>query len=309
MRKKINKSAIVLTFAAAQLIAPLSPFFAADKEGDLEIKVKLPRGVAREDARLTLTINGSASMPCHIGGYGDEDGMTLFSCSPPIGKFAATLRFDLQGYRPYTVNIPNVKVDGTWKEINLGALHPKDGVGPRIENIIRTSGADGAAVFRITVNNLSKKQILVTGVSMSGSVDEECGVGNSPAIRFKISDRFSLSPSTEGVSKFVGGISEEAGATADTASIVGNGVFQNCGHNEFSLAAPLNFTLPASDFYEIQIILPKVPESNRKKIPKGRVTAISSRDAISRFDRIRFEFKTSDEEFPKLNSFYYRSSD
>jgi hypothetical protein len=272
----------------------------------LQVVATLPKGVPREEAELGVFFDGSPTqVSCPLVGASGSD--PLFFCDVKPGEHTARFQFLLPGYKPYSVNVPTLKVTESFIELNLGVLHPQDSDEPRIENIVLTRSNDGGSRFQISVNNLSKAQILVTSLKIDASEDLVCGVGHTPPLVFKVSDKLTLLPSTSGRAGVRGTISDSADHPEFPAQITGTGVFHVCGHNEVNLTAQMNFTIPALDYYEIELIIPSA-RSHRKPsdYTSSSPVSIATSDAIARFRRIHFSLFTSDKARPTITSYYAR---
>lgn len=275
----------------------------------LDVTATIPRGVALEDVNLSLFLNGStAGIPCERERHSGRD--SQFSCDVKPGVYSGLFRFSMPGYKPYSVNIADLKVNDKFVDVRLGVLHPIDSDEPRIENIVLTRGKDKSIRFQITVNNLSKKQVLITQLRMGYTSPSDLAgdgdVGREPPTHFKVSDRLRLTPSKSGKMGISGTIADQSDHPDFPAEVTGTGVFRS-GEMNFCLSAPMNFTIPAQDYFEIELLIP----SNRNQAPnrsrdifRTPSTAVSTSELLGSFSPILFVLATSDKDQPEIKSYY-----
>jgi hypothetical protein len=292
------------------LIQVCTSAIALAQMSSVEVRATTPRGVATEDVQLTLFLDGStAEIPCkRMGSSGLNE--PLFFCYVKPGVYSAMFRFSMPGYKPYSVNVASLNAKDSLGDVRLGVLHPIDSDEPRIENIVSTRGNDRSIRFQITVNNLSKKQFLITQLRMEGTADPTCGVGHEPPVYFKVSERLQLTPSKSGKVGISGTIADPSDHPDFPAQVTGTGVFHDCGHNEFSLSAPMNFTIPAQDYFEIELLIPsdRNPRRNSDRdTSRTSPTTMATSDVVVRFHRIRFTLATSDKDQSEIKAYYYSS--
>jgi hypothetical protein len=275
--------------------------------GSIQVSATLPHGVAREDVLVSVTYDGkSKATACKSSGY-SSNGSMIFDCEADLGKHSASFTFTMSGYKPYRINVDDIKVDNGLDELNLGVLHPLDAEEARIENIARTTAADGSIRFQITVNNLSKRQVLITELRMDATADPGCGVGHERPIYFRLSDKLVLTPSGSGKKAISATIANAADHPDFPAKITGTGVLHPCGHNEFNLSAPMNFTIPQKDYFEIGLIIPSPGTPGQRNSIKSTAASriyVPTNGVIEKFDRIHFSFRTSDTDHQEISSYY-----
>ena len=276
----------------------------------LEVTARLPRGVAREDCRLILYVDGAKQgTPCSLRG---SQGDAAFYCPLTPNARNARFKFELPSYKPYTRNAPIVMIGNAssrYAQINLGDLQPEPSEEPAIENIVLTSSADDAIRFQIALNNRSKKEVLITRIELSGAAESNCGIGTKPPVYFQLSKQLLLAPAKSGTIAIGGTLAANGDHPQFPYTVTGTGVFDRFGHSEFRLSAPATFDIPTG-YSEIDLVIPasgshpdwtRVVNSSRKNPVEAPAT-----EMLAAFERIRFTLTTSNRDYAEIKSYYER---
>lgn len=268
---------------------------------DLEVTATLPPGIAEEDVKLEVFLDGSSKpVNCTLSGIGGDG--PIYACEVPEGTHSGRFRFKMPGFNPYSLNVASFR---SREELRLGELRPTPASVPRIENIVRTMSSEGVR-FEITVNNLAKVPVLIKGIRLFGSGVNECGIGTEPPIYFKVSKTLVLTPQQGNKQGIRGTIAAPGDHPEFPYELTGTGVFYACGTREFDLHATMNFTLPASGYYEIEIVVPasgRAPLRNARSSPARRVE-VPTTTIVDMVSRIRFTLETSDPTYSEIRYYW-----
>src|SRR5229473_3553686 len=198
--REMMKSELILVVIFTSLVL-------SAQNGLVRVAATTPRETNIEDARVSILVDGgTAETPC--AWRPNRSGS--FVCQVKVGKHSAMFWFKVPGYKPYSVNVASVNIDkpGDVLDIKLGVLQLTESEEPRIENIVVAHAEDGFARYQITIHNVSKKQILITGISMQGSQYTSCAVDLYPPGYFKMSDNLVLTVEKSGKRKIVGTVAD-----------------------------------------------------------------------------------------------------
>lgn len=271
MRKRPLLSSFFLVVAMANTMA----FAQAGPSGQVKITAKLPAGVDPSDVQTTLVLDGAVKVTCSILSRSSDNSMT-FTCDAEIGAHAALVEVKASGYKLYSINMAGLNVTSDRPaEINLGQIHLTDSDEPRIENIIWSQAKDGSVRYQITVHNLSKEQILVTGFDVGGE-NQECGGHASHPLprRLKMSAKLKVSVSRPGHNAQIRGAVTDLNDDREFATpVTGTALFRGCGFSDVHLHAPVSIRLPANDYLDIEFVIPIVKDSRSPREEQRRIRA------------------------------------
>ena len=297
-------------FYCAPLLAAASAALFAQSDY-LEPTARLPKGLAREDCRLTLFLDGSdTAIACRMTDFiGDA---ATFLCPLAPNARLALFVFELPGFKPFARNALIVRPAASSRilPIDLGELRPVPSDEPRIESILLRRGDGNVTRFLITLDNRAKKEVLVTGIRLSGVARASCGVGTGPPVYFTLSRQLLLTANRSGKTAIAGTLTDRNDAKFPY-QVSGAGVFNPCGDSEFTLSTPATFTIrPGFSEIDFEIPAAAVRNPNWNKVTNSSRTdpiEAPTTDILDRFDRIRFTLTTSDRNHPEIKAYYEKN--
>jgi hypothetical protein len=279
----------------------------------VSVTTAIPAGVLRRSVRLAVFVDGSkAETPCSLTGEADNDPM--FECFVQAEARSGEFIVRMPGYKPYSIKVPDLdktEVRG-FAVLPLGTIHAAESDPPRIDHITLTRSQDGSLRYQIMVNNLAAKQISIAQINMDAYLRRMPRSGglmpSNPATNFTISDRLLLTPYKPGKAGISATITLASDHPEFPFHVTGNGVFHPVSDDSFNLSAPVNFTIPAHEFFEIELLIPKShnQESSSDAASSGANSAktLATWEVVERFSEIHFTLHTTDRDHPDIDSDY-----
>jgi hypothetical protein len=286
--------------------------------GHVHLSAVLPAQTKRENIDLSLLVDGTKEVAC--GKWSTSSDTVTFSCEVDSGGHSILVRCHVPGYKLYLINIPHLQVVPLkTTEVQLGNIQLTDANEPRIEQIVRTEAKDGSIRYQITVHNLSKKTILITGFGVHGGHREHCWADlNHFVYYFEISKELKLSFLGKDNAQIKGEIANLDDHPEFLAEVRGTALAKSCGLSRISLSAPVTLELPADDYLELQLIIPK-SKIHSLTPPGGEDAAthfygpsqlieIPTVEVFQMFRNLCFVLTTSNKDWREIKSYYSRTT-
>lgn len=303
--------------AAFVILLCISPAIA--DQAYVHVTAILPPSIEQDDVQLSIVLDGAREgIVCRSVTRSADNALT-FSCALDSGKHSVLIRCRVPGYKPYFLNVPELDVD-PYKitEVQLGKIQLADSSEPRIEHIVRAEAKDGAVRYQITVHNLSKKKLLLTGFGVNGSHRVSCYDDREPfAHYFEMSKDLKLSFPRVGNGEIQGTIADLADHPEFASRVTGTAFTESCGLTEIHISAPVTVELPANDYLQLELIIPVsnirslLSPKHSNHLSAGQLSKLKSIEiptveVFEMLGTLRFSLTTSDKNWHEIASHYSR---